>query len=54
MDFGMKKCGILTMERGEAVRCERMKLINSDVMKEVEKERYTFLGIVEFDEIKEN
>ena len=54
MEFGMKKCGIFTMKRGKAVRCERLKLINSEVMKEVEKERYSFLGIVEFDEIKEN
>ena len=54
MEFGTKKCGILTMKRGKAVRCERMKLMNSEVMKEVEKEGYTFLDIVEFDEIKVN
>ena len=54
MDFGMKKCGILTTKRGKVVRYERIKLTNSEVMKEVEKEGYTYLGIVELDKIKEN
>ena len=54
MKFGMKKCGILTMKRGKVVRCEGIKLPNSEVMKEVEKEGYTYLGIVELDKIKEN
>ena len=48
-----KKCGILTLKRGNIVRCERIKLPNSEVMKEVEKEGYTYLGIVERDKIKE-
>ena len=38
MEFGMKKCGILTMKRGEVVRCEGIMLPNNEVMKEVEKE----------------
>ena len=47
IEFGMKKCGILTMKRGKVVRCEGIKLPNCEVMKEVEKEGYTYLGIVE-------
>ena len=54
MEFGTKKCGILTMKRGKVVRCEGIKLPNCEVMKEVEKEGYTYLGIVELDKIKEN
>ena len=54
MDFGMKKCGILNMKRGKVVRYERIKLTNGEIMKEVEKEGYTYLGIVELDKIKEN
>ena len=54
MEFGMKKCGILTMKRGKVVRCEGIMLPNNEVMKEVEKEGYTYLGIVELDKIKEN
>ena len=54
MEFGMRKCGILTMKRGKLVRSEGLKLPNNEVMKEVEKEGYTYLGIVELDKIKEN
>ena len=54
MEFGMKKCRILTMKRGKVVRCEGIKLPNCEVMKEVEKEGYTNLGIVGLDKIKEN
>ena len=46
MEFRMKKCGILTMKRGKVVRSEVRKLPNSEVMKVVEKEGYTYLGIV--------
>ena len=34
------------MKRGKVVRCERIMLPNNEVMKEVEKEGYTYLGIV--------
>ena len=34
------------MKRGKVVRCEGIKLRNSEVMKEVEKEGYTYLGVV--------
>ena len=50
----MKKCGIFTMKRGKVLRCEGIKLPNSEVLKEVEKEGYTYLGIVKLDKIKEN
>ena len=35
-------------------RCEGEMLPNNEVMKEVEKEGYTYLGIVELDKIKED
>ena len=55
MEFGMKKCGILTMKsRGKVVKCDGIKLPINEVMKEFEKEGYTYLGIVELDKIKEN
>ena len=37
MEFGIKKCRILTMKRGKVVRCKGIKLPNIEVMKEVEK-----------------
>ena len=54
MEFGMKKCGILTMKRRNVVRSKGIKLSNCEVMNEVEKEGYTYLGIAELDKIKEN
>ena len=54
MEFSMRKRKILTMKTGKAVRCEGIKLPNSEVIKEVEKEGYTYLGIVELDKCKEN
>ena len=54
MEFAMKKCGILTMKGGKIVRCEGIWLPNSEVRKEVEKEGYTYLGIVELNKIKEH
>ena len=34
------------MKRGKVVRCEVIKLPNCEVMKEIEKEGFTYLGIV--------
>ena len=42
------------MKRGKVIGCEGIKLPNSELMKKVEKEGYTYLGIVELDKIKEN
>ena len=54
MEFGMKKCETLTMKRWKVVRCEGIKLPNSEVIKEVKKEGYTYLDIVKLDKVKEN
>ena len=54
MEFGTKRCGILTLKGGKVVRFERIKLPNSEVMNKVEKEGYTYLDIVELNKIKEN
>ena len=37
MEFGIKKCGILTMKRGEIIKSERIKLPDSDVMKQMDR-----------------
>ena len=44
MEFGMEKCGILTMKRGKVVRCDGTKLQNCEVMKEVRKGRIHLFG----------
>ena len=40
------------MKRGTVVKHDEIKLPNSEVMKEDEKERYKYLGIVKLDKIK--
>ena len=42
------------MKRGKVDRYEGIRLQNGEVMIEVEKEGYAYLGIVELDKIKEN
>ena len=42
------------MKRGKVIKCERVKLLSCELIKEVEKEGYIYLGKVEFDNIKEN
>ena len=54
MEFGIKKCGVLALKRGKIVRCEDIELPNDEIIKEVGQEGYTYLGIVEFDKVKEN
>ena len=38
MEFGIKKCGFLTMKKGKIVRSEGIKLPDGEVMKQVEQE----------------
>ena len=42
MEFGLKNCAIIAMKRRKVVRCEGITLPNGEVMKEVEKEEYTY------------
>ena len=50
----MKKCEIVIMKRGTVVISEGINLPNTEVMKEVEREGYTYLSIIELDKIREN
>ena len=51
MEFGIKKCGILTMKSGKIVKSEGIKLPGGEVMKQVGQEGYTYLGIIELEKI---
>ena len=53
MEFGIKKCGILTMKRGKIVKSKGIKLPDGELMKQIGQEGYTYLGIIELDKIKE-
>ena len=54
MEFGMNKCGILTMKRGKAVGCEGIAFPDSEVKEEVKKEGYKYLGRAELNKITES
>ena len=47
MEFGIKKCGVLLLKRGKIV------LPDGKVMKEIDDNRYKYLGILEADQLKE-
>ena len=47
MEFGIKKCEILTMKSGKVVKNEGIKLPDGEVMKQVGQEGYTYLGIIQ-------
>ena len=52
MEFGLEKCGALTMKRGEKVRREGISLPDGQVIKDLEEGSYKYLGILEGADIK--
>ena len=50
----MKKCDILTLQRGKVLRSEGIKLPNGSVMKDIQGSCYKYLGILETDKMTEN
>ena len=53
MKFGIKKCGVVVLKRGNLSKSEGIKLINGQTIKEVDEESYKYLGILELDKFKE-
>ena len=54
MEFGLKKCGVVIMKRGKLVKFDGIHLPNQEIMKVVDENGYTYMGILELDEIKEH
>ena len=54
MEYGLKKCGVVILKKGKRVKFDGVHLPNQDIMKEVDENGYTYLGILELDEIKEH
>ena len=57
--FGMEKCAIVVMSRGKMISTEGIELPSGERMKDVEREGYKYLGILQLDrymnvEMKEN
>ena len=53
MRFGIEKCGVIVMKRGQMVTCDGIELPDGEKMKGVSEEGCKYLGIVELDGIKE-
>ena len=54
MELGLKKCGVVILKKGKLVKFDGIHLPNQEIMKEVDENGYTYLGILELDEIKEH
>ena len=53
MEFGIKKCGILTMKGVKIIKSGCIKLPDGEVTKQVGQEGDIYLGIIKLDKIKE-
>ena len=54
MEFGLKKCGVVILQKGKLVKFDGIHLPNQEIMKEVDENGYTYLGILDLDKIKEH
>ena len=54
MEFGLKKCGVVILQNRKLVKFDGIHSPNQEIMKEVDENGYTYLGILELDEIKEH
>ena len=52
MEFRIKKCGVVVLNRGKLCKSEGIKLINGQKTKEVDDDGYKSLGNLEFDKLK--
>ena len=50
---GIKRYGVLIMERGEVIRADGIRLPNGQHMKYIDETGYTYLGILKTHKIKE-
>ena len=52
--FGIKRCGVVILKKGKLAKFDGIHLPNQEIMKEVDENGYTYLGILESDKIKEH
>ena len=46
MQFGIKKCGVLIIERGKVIRAEGIRLPDEQHIKDINETGFTYLGIL--------
>ena len=49
-----KKCSVLVLKRGTVVSSEGVEMPDGERIKEIEKNGYSYLGILEYNKIKES
>ena len=54
MELGLKKCGVVILKKGRLVKFDGIHLPNQEIMRGVDENGYTCLGILELHEIKEH
>ena len=53
MELGIEKCGVIIMNRGKVKSTDRTELPSGKKMREIEEDGYKYLGILEYDRVKE-
>ena len=54
MKFGLKKCAMVILKKGKLDNFDGLHLPNQEIMKEIDENGYTYLGILELEGIKEH
>ena len=50
MEFGIKKCGVIIMNRGKVKSTDGIELPSGEKIREIEEDGYKYLGTLEYDE----
>ena len=53
MEFGIKKCGVIITNRGKVKSTDGIELPSGKKIGEIEEDGYKYLGILEYDRVKE-
>ena len=49
IEFGIKKCGVIIMNRGKVKWTDRIELPSDKKIREIEEDGYKYLGILKYD-----
>ena len=53
MEFGVKKCGVVSLKRGKLIKSNGIELPTGEKIKNVDEDGYKYLGVIEIDQIKQ-
>lgn len=53
MEFGIKNCGVIILNRGKVKSTNEIELTSGEKIKEIKENGYKYLEILEYDRIKE-